>query len=179
MVRADKNDSWIRIIHPKIQPPTLSDNTADVDRLLKGIKKALQTEEVTIDFSLVKRVPYILREYGYDVLSVLYGWRDSWDLVDLFPSHMKDTIYGLSVDLGTSTVVVRLLDLINKETKDESSFQNPQIEIGPDILTRIHTASQEGGLERLQNLIIDRLNEEIEHLSERNCIDKDSLLGCL
>ena len=177
MINADENDSWIRIIHPAIKPPTLKDNTADVDRLLKGIKKALQTEEVTMDFSLVKQIPHILREYAYDVRSVLYRWRDAWYLVDLFPSHMKDVIYGLSVDLGTSTVVVRLLDLINKETKDESSFHNPQIEIGPDILTRIHATSQEGGLGRLQTLLMDRLNEEIDHLSKRNGIDKTSITG--
>ena len=177
MIKADDNDSWIRVIHPTIQPPTLKDNTADVDRLLKGIKKALQTEEVTMDFSLVKRVPYILRKYEYDVRPVLYRWRDSWYLIDLFPPNIDDRIYGISVDLGTSTVVVRLLDLINKETKDESSFQNPQIKMGTDILTRIHAASQEGGLDRLQHLIIDRINEEIDHLSKRNDINKKAITG--
>jgi len=177
MVAAYENDSWIRVIHPVIQPPTLKDNTGDVDRLLKGIKKALQTEEVKMDFSLINRVPFILRENEYDVRSVLYRGGDSWHLVDLYPSHMDDTIYGLSVDLGTSTVVVRLLDLITKETKDESSFQNPQIEMGPDILTRIHFASQEGGLERLQGLLMDRLNEEIGILSKRNDINASSISG--
>ncbi|MFH1491308.1 MAG: ASKHA domain-containing protein, partial [Pseudomonadota bacterium] len=69
-------------------------------------------------------------------------------------------------DLGTSTIVVRLMDLISGETLEETSFLNPQIEIGPDILTRIHFASGKGGLETLQHLLIDGLNAVITRLAE-------------
>jgi len=46
-----KTKPWIKIIKPEIAQPSLKDNTADVDRLIKGIKKGLETEDVTIDFS--------------------------------------------------------------------------------------------------------------------------------
>jgi len=53
-------------------------------------------------------------------------------------------IYGLAIDLGSSTLVLRLMDLENGEISDETSFHNPQIEIGADILTRIHFATRGG-----------------------------------
>jgi uncharacterized 2Fe-2S/4Fe-4S cluster protein (DUF4445 family) len=97
--------------------------------------------------------------------------------VELFPPELDDPIYGLAVDLGTSTVVIRLLDLITGEIKDETSFLNPQVEFGQDILARIHFASEEGGLGKLQRLLIERLNEEISQLTQKNSIKTISLVG--
>ena len=172
-----ENDGWIRTVQPVMIPPSLKDNTADVDRLVKGIKKVLQTKDVKINFQLINRIPTILRECGYDALCVLYKGVNSWHLVDLFPSQLENTLYGLAVDLGSSTVVVRLLDLITGEIKDEISFLNPQIEIGTDILTRIHFASQEGGVEKLQTLLMEKLNLEIDYLAGRNGIVTRSIVG--
>ncbi|MDY7034922.1 MAG: ASKHA domain-containing protein, partial [Thermodesulfobacteriota bacterium] len=177
MKTAEEDARWIRAISPEIFPPSLKDNTADVDRLIKGIKKALQIDNIHMDFSLVKRIPSSLREWGYNVRPVLYKGNDSWRVLDLFPGQMEISIYGLAVDLGSSTVVVRLLDLFDGTIQDEVSFLNPQTEIGPDILTRIHFASQEGGLEKLQLILIDRLNEEIFKVAKRNEIDPQSLVG--
>ena len=168
---------WIKAVTVKTNPPSLKDNTADVDRLVKGIKKRLQTEEVSVDFSLIKRIPSLLREYKYDIRSVLYKDSNAWHLVDLLPSNSRNDIYGLAVDLGSSTVVVRLLNLISREIKEEISFLNPQNEIGTDILTRIHFTSQKGGLTRLQTILVARLNEEILRLLKKNNINPMSTVG--
>jgi uncharacterized 2Fe-2S/4Fe-4S cluster protein (DUF4445 family) len=172
-----QNDGWIRKISPQMTTPSLKDNTADVDRLTKGIKKALDGQEVAVDFSLAKKIPSLLRGYGYEVQAVLYKGTNSWHLVDLFPLQNDNPIYGLAVDLGSSTVVLRLLDLNTREIKDETSFLNPQVEIGQDILTRIHFASKEGGLQRLQAILVDRLNEEISRVAKRHGIRTASLVG--
>jgi uncharacterized 2Fe-2S/4Fe-4S cluster protein (DUF4445 family) len=71
------------------------------------------------------------------------------------------TLAGLAIDLGTTRIVVRLLDLENHSTMAESSFDNPQIQIGPDILVRIHHADAPGGLTELNQLIIDELNRQV------------------
>ena len=97
MKERDENDGWIKVIHPVLDPPSLQDNTADVDRFIKGTKKALQTEGVSIDLSLIKKIPTFLREHGYDVRSVLYRESNTWQVVDCFPPRMDNTIYGLSV----------------------------------------------------------------------------------
>jgi uncharacterized 2Fe-2S/4Fe-4S cluster protein (DUF4445 family) len=170
------NDGWIRAIAPRMTPPSLKDNTADVDRVVKGIKGVLQTEDVAIDIALVKRIPSYLRDHGYNVRCVLYKGTHSWHLVDLFPSQDR-TIYGLAVDLGSSRVVLRLLDLVTGETKDETSFVNPQTEIGPDILSRIHFAAGEGGLAKLQALLMERVNKQIVQQSKRNGIRTESIVG--
>ncbi len=172
-----EKDRWIVKVSPEMATPSLKDNRGDVDRLLGGLRRALDGEKVTIDFRLAKRIPSVLREYGYKVQAVLYKGTYSWHLVELFPSVLEGPIYGLAVDLGTSTVVIRLLDVTTGEIKDESSFLNPQVEVGQDILTRIHFAAEKGGLAKLQRSLIERLNDEIAKLAPKNNIGTASLAG--
>jgi len=177
MKKTPEDNAWIKKLTPEIIPPSLQDNTADVDRLIKGIKKGLQTGHVGVDFSLVKRLPHILNQYGYLVEALLFKANNGWRLIDIFPIQTGNRIYVLAVDLGSSTVVVRLFDLASQEIKDEISFHNPQIKIGSDILTRIHYTAREGGLEELQGLVIKRLNEEIDQLAGKHGIDPSSIAG--
>ncbi|MFH1350451.1 MAG: ASKHA domain-containing protein [Pseudomonadota bacterium] len=170
-------DAWIKKFELDLLPPSLRDNTADVDRLIKGIRKALQTEKVNVDLPLIKGVASFLREHGYKLQPVLYESGDSWHLVELLPAQKESPLCGFAVDLGSSTIVVRLLDMESGEMLEESSFLNPQNEIGPDILTRIHFASQKGGLEKLQTLLIDKLNKKIAHMCGRHGIRAHSIMG--
>ncbi|MBW1798693.1 MAG: DUF4445 domain-containing protein [Deltaproteobacteria bacterium] len=177
MENASEGNPWIRTVTPEITPPDLKDNTADVDRLVKAIKKVLATESVSVEFALVQRLSRSMRKCDYNVCAILFEGPNGWHLIDIVPSRNGRNIYGLAVDLGSSTVVIRLLDLISRKTRDEMSFHNPQIEIGTDILTRIHFAAQEGGLAKLQGLVIARLNRKIDQLAQKHGIRAGSLVG--
>jgi uncharacterized 2Fe-2S/4Fe-4S cluster protein (DUF4445 family) len=177
MEKSPESDRWIRSIMVKTTPSSLKDNTGDVDRLIKGIEKALGGVEIRIDLSLSREIPSLLREHHYQVQAVLCQKHSSWHVVDILPPTETGSIYGLAVDLGTSVIAVRLLDLATGEVKEETSFLNPQIQVGPDILTRIHYAGQEGGLFHLQSLLVNRLNREIRSLAERWGISTRRIVG--
>ena len=176
-IEARQEDHWIREVVPEMDTPSLKDNTADADRLIKGLRKALQTGDVTMELSLIKRIPPLLRECGYSVRAVLYERAGSWHLMDVFSDRNPGALYGLAVDLGSSTVVLRLLDLSTEEIKGEVSFINPQVDIGEDILARIHFAAQEGGLEKLQTLLVDGMNNQISRLAALQGISSRSIMG--
>ena len=177
MKRNMKNGAWIKKVSPRLSPPSLKDNTADVDRLVKGIKKDLGDEEVSVGFSQIKGVTRSLRKYNYEVSAVLFQEHSCWHLIDVFSGQGGDSICGLALDLGSSTLVLRLMDLENGGIMDETSFHNHQIEIGADILTRIHFATREGGLSRLQDILIEKLNEEIGKLTKKNGIGTEYIVG--
>jgi uncharacterized 2Fe-2S/4Fe-4S cluster protein (DUF4445 family) len=171
------DDAWIKRVPLKLRQPSLKDNTADVDRLLRGLRLVLRTDRVGADYNQGREIPSSLRRWGYSVDTVLYRDTDSWRLIGLFPSGGGARIHGLAVDLGSSTIAMNLLDLATGEIKGERSFLNPQNSIGPDILTRIHYTSREGGLETLQSLLILRLNDEIGRLCREQGIRPDSIMG--
>jgi uncharacterized 2Fe-2S/4Fe-4S cluster protein (DUF4445 family) len=174
---APQEEGWIRLVTLAVARPSLKDNTADADRLIKSLEKDFQGREVRIGLALTRKIPLLLREYGYHVHAVLYRDEGSWRLIDVGPASQNPQLYALAVDLGTTTIVIRLLDLLKGEILEESSFTNPQTEIGLDILTRIHHAGRQGGLEELQNLVVERLNREIEGLAKRRRFEPGAIVA--
>lgn len=70
-------------------------------------------------------------------------------------------IYGLALDLGTTTIVLRLLNLETGEIIADSSFENPQRFGGSDVMSRIHYDTVQGG-KILQRTLIGYLVHAIE-----------------
>ena len=70
-------------------------------------------------------------------------------------------IHGLAMDLGTTTVVLRLLNLETGEVIADASFENPQRFGGSDVMSRIHYDTEEGG-HLLQRTLAGYLTHAIE-----------------
>jgi len=73
-------------------------------------------------------------------------------------------LYGLSVDIGTTTVVTALIDLLNGTEIASVSALNPQSLHAQDVLTRIHFASEPEGLSVMYREITTVLNQMIAEL---------------
>ena len=172
-----ENNGWIRLIRTELTPPSLSDNTADADRLLKELKKELDTEYVGVDLSLLKTVSDTLKRNEYEVHAALFENRGIWKIIDIFDREKRADIYGIALDLGSTTLALQLVHLTDGRIIDEVSFNNPQIRIGPDILTRIHYATAQGGLAELQKMVVGQINETIELLAEKHAIKTDSIVA--
>jgi len=70
-------------------------------------------------------------------------------------------ILGMAVDIGTTTVVAKLLDMAQAETIATAAALNPQIRFGDDVISRITHGSDEEGLAELHKTIIDCINQLI------------------
>ncbi len=167
---SELENGWIKRI--SVTPPSIEDNTADADRLERALTAILKAEMVDINLSVLKDLPELFRKGNYDLRCVLFKDHKKWRLSGI-SSDDTDSLTGLAVDLGTTTVVLRLLDLSTGHALSESSFINPQISIGTDILTRLHFAEKENGLCELNRLIIEGLNRAIEELC-KSCKIKPS-----
>ncbi|MCL5676400.1 MAG: ASKHA domain-containing protein [Firmicutes bacterium] len=67
----------------------------------------------------------------------------------LRPGDSQRGIYGLAIDLGTTTVAAWLLDLLTGEEMARASALNPQVVHGGDVISRLTHAVEQGGLEEL------------------------------
>ena len=103
----------------------------------------------------------LLREAGYRLRCTVFRDRGRWVLTGIDPADAPLPAVGIAVDLGTTRVVLQLIDLSDNRTLGEHAFDNPQIAIGPDVLARIHHADSPGGLRELNRLIIGGLNTAI------------------
>jgi len=162
MTGYDALEPWIRVLEITLAKPSLKDNTADLDRILKALRKDGAFDTIVSDLSLVKRIPGLLRESGYRGEAVLHRADGCWHLIDFIPAGIQRPIYGLAVDLGTTTVVLELVDLRNRKSVDSATFHNPQIKTGVDILSRIHFASSGmDAVSELQKMVIEGINARV------------------
>ncbi len=157
---------WVQTV--SLTAPTLKDNTADADRLIQALRPFLHTSTIDIDLDLLKILPTVLRESRFRVRCILFKEKHQWVLIGITRAEDAPRAAGLAVDLGTSRVELRLLDLATARTLAETAFANPQESIGPDILARIHFAEKKDGLRELNRLIVSGLNDAIAGLCDSN-----------
>jgi uncharacterized 2Fe-2S/4Fe-4S cluster protein (DUF4445 family) len=70
-------------------------------------------------------------------------------------------LHGLAMDLGTTTVVLRLLNLETGEVVADASFENPQRFGGSDVMARIHYDTEDG-THLLQRTLVGYLTRAIQ-----------------
>ena len=70
-------------------------------------------------------------------------------------------ILGLAIDIGTTTVVVKLIDMKTGRLLATCATLNPQTKFGDDVISRIGYAQTEAKLKELNELIVGRLNDLI------------------
>ena len=112
------------------------------------------THTVTTEGDAFKLDPRVTQRDG-----VVYYNDES---IDRYRGHL----YGLALDIGTTTVVANLVDLENGKTVSVSSFENPQRFGGSDIMNRISYDGEFQG--ELRRSLIAALNSEIMDMCERH-----------
>ncbi len=162
-----QTDSWV--ITLELSSPSLQDNTADADRLLNALKKRLDTDRVDCDLFLIKEIRQRIREWNYRVRCVVFCYQKKWVLAGICEAGKNRPVLGMAIDLGTSRVVIRLVDLQTGNTFGQIDFDNPQAALGVDVLARIHHCEKEKGLFELHNRIIEEINARAEKL----CVSGD------
>lgn len=94
-------------------------------------------------------------------------------IIGLEPGDTHARIYGMAVDIGTTTIVAELLELATGRTLSVASMVNPQFALGADVVSRIHYAGQdEQHLHKLASLLVNTLNEVIEQLCGAAAVDR-------
>ena len=162
---------YVRTI--ELSPPALGNNTADAQRLEQALKKELKTGYVHLPWSLAADLPARLREWHWRTRAVLFKDRRSFRVVDLVDPEDPGPILGAALDIGTTRMVISLMDLETGEKLGETGFDNPQAGIGPDVLTRIHHARTPAGREELKRLAVDALNQQLVRLCRENQMTPD------
>ena len=180
-VECDWRKNPIRSFFLEIEPPSLADNTTDFERLQRELARQHGIRGLAADLPIIKKLARILRGADWRVTAVLE--MDTWAspdgpprLIDLRPGDRTGSSWAVAVDIGTTSNVVYLVDLLTSEVVDTAAEYNGQISCGEDVISRIiYATKQEGGLDHLQRLVVQTINGRIEELVERNGIDPSEI----
>ncbi|GAA4654510.1 hypothetical protein GCM10023142_16480 [Anaerocolumna aminovalerica] len=95
---------------------------------------------------------------------------------NLLTNSLAKEHYGIALDIGTTSVAVRLWNLDRKEFIDEISTKNPQSLYGADVITRITYANSSGdNVRRLAYLIRECCNTLLLRLSAEHNINTNQI----
>ncbi|MFN3479045.1 MAG: ASKHA domain-containing protein, partial [Thermodesulfovibrionales bacterium] len=154
-----------------IPPPTIYDNISDLDRLKRSLEEK-GLKEMRFSHRFVSGLSRILREANW---KVVLGYTEDKEVLYITDSEKFRGRYGLAVDIGTTTVVLYLVDLIDGRLIDVGSTYNSQMRYGDDVITRIIHATEGGGLNELRDAIVSDINDLLRPILERHQINRDDI----
>ncbi|HEC24364.1 MAG TPA: DUF4445 domain-containing protein [Chloroflexi bacterium] len=165
----------IQRVRLTLTPPSMEDQTDDWSRLKAALRREAGIEEIRASLATIRQIGTTLREGGWQVTATLDT--RSWDcpdcpayLIDLRPGHIPDDtpLWGVAIDIGTTTVTVWLVDLLSGEVRAQVAEYNGQIARGEDVISRIIYASKsEESMAEIRELVLGTINELIETACKR------------
>ncbi len=168
-------DPPVKKTYLRLDPPTLDDNTSDASRLIRELRKKGVEGGITIDFNVLNGLAKGLRQTDWSVTTTNLDDAGHTTVLRLEEGDTTKKQYSLAIDVGTTTVVAKLVDLSSKQTIAETSRYNGQISCGEDVISRIAFAGKGRGLERLKGLVIDTINSLILRLANETGIEPDEI----
>ena len=146
----------IRQLFVEVPPPVLDPVIADRERLILALEKTHGIRRISMDSFVLRNLPQALRSNEKGVSVTLRG-KD--EIIDLCAGK-RDNLFGVALDVGTTTVVAFLMDLTTGKKLSVKASMNPQIAFGDDVITRISFClGNPDGLEKLRSRIVLCLNE--------------------
>ena len=173
------HDPVIKKRYLEIPEPSLNDTLGDCQRLLREIEIALEYKGVKVDLSLLEDMGKILRDSDWKV-TVTFSEIDSQvHLVHLEKGNTEARSHALSCDIGTTTLVMNLIDLSTGRVIDSKMSYNPQQVHGTDVTSRMMYCEEGDGLSQLHKLLIDELNSIIEQFCKSHGIRQTDISGLI
>lgn len=166
----------VRKYYVELEPPTLANPSPDLSRFLWGIQKSggPVAEKMYAPLETLREIPTMLRHSDWKVTGTIALVPGGYRLIDLQENDTSKRLYGAAIDLGSTTVVVYLWDLVSGKVVGVASNYNKQISCGEDILARVNFA-RKNGLSKLQALAAESINTALTTASNTAGIDRDDI----
>lgn len=151
----------------KLDKPTLENNLADSQRIQRMIGKRAGISAMQTGLKILRQLPVVLRKNDFAVTAIIGQRRDVAELIDIEGGDTAGRNYAAVVDVGTTTVVVHLIDVVKMTTIDAQACFNSQVIYGREVTSRI-IAGEKKGAAVLQEKIIADINRLLSTLVLRN-----------
>jgi len=155
-----------------LAPPTIDDSIADFERVRRALDNAgFSADHLHMNYQMLSKLSRVLRDGQWKVTVSVFTYGEVLEVLDMFPGNTTKARYGAAVDIGTTTVVVYLVDMMHGHIIGTASTFNSQVKCGDDVITRIVYATEKNGLKEIQQLAVGNINTLIAELAEKNQVD--------
>jgi uncharacterized 2Fe-2S/4Fe-4S cluster protein (DUF4445 family) len=163
----------VHLYYVEVQEPDMHDPSGDLRRLLNALEQDWQLSELDYDVCLLPQLQTTLRQGKW---SVTVAVREGKQVVALWPGF-HNRLYGIAVDVGSTTIAAHLCDLVSGEVKASAGVMNPQIRFGEDLMSRVsYVMMNPGGEQEMTKVVREALNTLVLDLVQQAACEKTDIL---
>lgn len=140
-------DPATRALFVEVTEPDMHNPSGDFERLKEALTQQWGVGDALAGLDLMARLQPLLRKGGWKATVVLNkGNHDVRPrILDVKPGFDDGGLYGLAIDLGSTTIAAHLCDLRDGAVLASSGLMNPQIRFGEDLMSRVSYAMMNPG----------------------------------
>jgi len=167
----------VRLYLVDVQEPDMHDPSGDLRRLKQALEREWGLTDLSAGLVILKTLQSALRKGKWQVtVAVHQSNEDSAEIVGLWPGF-KAAVYGLAVDVGSTTIAAHLCNLATGKVMASSGAMNPQIRFGEDLMSRVsYVMMNPGGHEDMNQAVTGAINELIIAVSDTANITPEDIL---
>ena len=167
----------VQKLYVELPPPTLQDHLGCQERLLREIRRhVVDAPAMQIGLKVLQDLPRLHRQGTWNVTATLGRRGETTEVIQVEEGDRASSCYGAVVDVGTSTVVVHLVDLGTSETLAAEACYNSQMPYGAEVTRRIIHAEKEGA-DALREAIVGDINNLITALVTQANVELHDVLA--
>ena len=145
--RVMEMDPATRPLYVEVAEPSMHEPSSDFERLAAALESQWQIKGLQVDLAVLSGLQPVLRKGNWQVTAAVQeaGDGSAPRLVALFPGLREAPLYGLAIDLGSTTIAGHLVALDDGRVLASSGLMNPQIRFGEDLMSRVSYAMMNPG----------------------------------
>ena len=139
-------DPATRLFYVEVDAPDMHEPSGDLERLNRALKAQWDVGPVETGLPILRKLQPVLRKGGFAVtVAVHQDHHGPARLIDIWPGFYEAGLFGLAIDLGSTTIAAHLCNLDTGEVVASSGIMNPQIRFGEDLMSRVSYAMMNPG----------------------------------
>jgi uncharacterized 2Fe-2S/4Fe-4S cluster protein (DUF4445 family) len=145
----------VHLHYVEVRQPDMHDPAGDLQRLLEALNREWQFGPLRADLAVLQKLQAALRQGEWRVTVAVHA---GTQLIGVWPGF-HDRVYGLAVDVGSTTIAAHLCNLETGEVVASSGAMNPQIRFGEDLMSRVsYSMMHPGGAQQMTEAVRGALN---------------------
>ena len=172
-------DPLVKLFYVAVEEPDMHEPSGDLERLVSALREQWELEDVKADLHILQTLQPILRKGEWTVTVAVHLGDDENPprIMHLWPGYFEGAVYGMAIDLGSTTIAAHLCDLATGEVVASSGLMNPQIRFGEDLMSRVsYSMMNPSGAQEMTDAVREGLNALFTQIASEAEIDKSLIM---
>jgi uncharacterized 2Fe-2S/4Fe-4S cluster protein (DUF4445 family) len=184
--RAEARDILInpstKLYYVEVEEPDMHEPSGDLERLVRALEAEWGIKGIHADLHILQVLQPTLRKGDWKVTAAIHlgDAENPPRIMHIWPGYYDGTVYGIAVDLGSTTIAGHLCDLLSGEVVASSGIMNPQIRFGEDLMSRVsYGMMNASGAQEMTLAVREGMSALITQIAAEGSVDKQLIVDAV